>query len=285
MMQSNEVAPDGGAGCGARLKQARERAGLSLEQVGARLKVPIRVVRSLEADDTAQLGAPVFVRGHLRSYARLLGLDIEEELERNAAVGPVVPPELVSHSHVPRYRRMFEQGTRRAVYIVLTAAIAVPVWLATRQHLDTPPTVQSLEMPGDIAETASLPPPDTSPATVTATAAVDAPARATPERTPLIASITSLRSEKQVPALSLTLNGESWVQVFDRNGEALEQGLLSAGERLEYGQGDVGRVVLGNTAVVELRRNGERVDLEPFSRANVARFEVTADGSLSPVER
>lgn len=284
MMQSNEVAPEGGAGCGARLKQARERAGLSLEQVGARLKVPIRVVRSLEADDTAQLGAPIFVRGHLRSYARLLGLDIEEELERNAAVGPVVPPELVSHSHVPRYRRMFEQGTRRAVYIVLTAAIAVPVWLATRQHLETPPTVQSLEMPGDIAETALLPPPDTTPAA----AIVPAPpvrTQSAPERTPLMASITSLRSGKQVPALSLTLNGESWVQVFDRNGEALEQGLLSAGERLEYGQGDVGRIVLGNTAVVELRRNGERVDLEPFSRANVARFEVTADGKLEPAAR
>ncbi|MBA2237456.1 MAG: helix-turn-helix domain-containing protein [Lysobacter sp.] len=80
MKQSNEFAPAVGGGCGARLATARQAAGLAPEDVASRLRMPLRVVRALEADDASVLGAPVFVRGQLRSYARLLDLDIESEL-------------------------------------------------------------------------------------------------------------------------------------------------------------------------------------------------------------
>jgi cytoskeleton protein RodZ len=56
------------------LRKAREAAGLSLEDVAAQLQMPARVVQSLEEEDWARLGAPVFVRGQMRSYSRLLGL-------------------------------------------------------------------------------------------------------------------------------------------------------------------------------------------------------------------
>ena len=69
-----EGLPDGSWGCGARLRKAREAAGLSEADVADRLKMPVRVVRSLESEDWSRLGAPVFVRGQLRSYSRLLGL-------------------------------------------------------------------------------------------------------------------------------------------------------------------------------------------------------------------
>jgi len=268
-MQANEFEPDGVVSCGARLMQARERAGLSQEEVSARLKMPVRVVRALESDDWSQAGAPVFVRGQLRSYARLLGIDLDLDAVQ-VEVGSVTPSDLVSHSHTPRYRRMFEHATRRAVYIAITAVIAVPVWLATRPHLSNDVNVQSLDvrtMPAVDAGNSSPP-----------------PARTPPERTPVIASMGSLRSAAvEAPALSITFNGESWVQVFDADGDKLEQGLLTEGERRSYQEEEVGRVVLGNAAEVEVRHEGELVDLAPFSRANVARFTLSSDGSLAPV--
>lgn len=268
MMLSNEVAPDGGGSCGARLKSARERAGLSHADVSARLKMPTRVVQALEDDDLARIGAPVFVRGQLRSYARLLGVDLEPELDR-VAVAQVAPSELVSHTHTPRYRRVFEQATRRAIYIVLTAAIAVPVWLATRPHLDSNLAVQSLDVPATLAAT------DATPTNEPAVAA---------QRTPLIASMTSLPAAPATQtALSLNFSGDSWVQVYAADGSTLEQGLLGAGERRSYGAGQVARVVLGNSAAVEVLQAGKPVDLAPFSRANVARFTLSSDGSLAPV--
>jgi cytoskeleton protein RodZ len=73
------------------------------------------------------------------------------------------------------------------------------------------------------------------------------------------------------------------VEVFDANGRQIEQGLLSAGQQRNYAAGEVGRVKLGNVDAVEVKRGGVVVDLEPFSRANVARFALSSDGSLAPV--
>lgn len=269
-MQSKEIAPNGVDGCGVRLKQARELAGLTQGEVSARLKMPLKVIQSLENDEWQRTGAPVFVRGQLRSYARLLGIDIESDLTQ-AGVGTITPPELVSYSHTPRYRRVFEQATRRAVYIAITAVIAVPVWLATRPHLSNIPDVQSLEVPA----LASVP--------------VDPlPVTTVPQRTPVIASMGTLRTATATDpgastGLSLSFTGDSWLQVFAPDGKVIEQGLLGSGEQRRFDHGGVGRIVLGNTAAVDAHSNGKPVDLTPFSRANVARFTLSSDGSLAPV--
>ena len=264
MKQSNDIAGASGDGCGARLTDARLAAGLACEDVATRLRMPLHVVRALEADDVSVLGAPVFVRGQLRSYARLLDIDIEPELSRSE-IAVVTPPELVSHGHTPRYQRIFEQATRRAIYIVLTAAIALPVWLGMRPHLSNELPVASLDLPaGPVAQPAA--------------GTTSAP----PRRTPLIASMASMTGAP-VPALSLAVTGDTWVQVFAADGSPLEQGTLAAGERRSYDRGEVGRVVLGNSAAVELKKSGKPVDLAPFTRANVARFTLSSDGSLVPV--
>ncbi|WP_341867577.1 helix-turn-helix domain-containing protein [Marilutibacter alkalisoli] len=150
MIQPDPIKAGSERSCGQRLKKARLKAGLSREDVAHRLKMPARVVEALETDHWEVLGAPVFVRGQLKSYARLLKLDMDVDgCLDEANLPPVAPPELISHSHVPHYRRVLEQATRNAVYIVMTAAIALPVWWATRDHLrpSSSPTVQSLEVP------------------------------------------------------------------------------------------------------------------------------------------
>lgn len=275
-MQSNQCAQGNGRGCGARLRQARETAGLTIEDVSTRLKMPVRVVVALESEDGASLDAPVFVRGQLRSYARLFDLDIETELGA-ARVAVVEPPELVSHTHVPRVRWIAEQLARRAIYIAVTAVIAVPVWMATSEHLvNNGQVLQSLDM---------LPTDDA--AAVAPNANTDAGVAAPAPRTPMVASFTSLSRTAAVaapaPALSLTFNDDSWVQVFAADGRALEQGMLAAGQSRRYVAGEVARVVLGNSSAVAVEQGGKPVDLAPFSRANVARFTLSSDGSLAPV--
>ena len=255
-----------GPGCGAALRQAREAAGKSIEQVAAQLHMTVRSVANLEADDWSSLGAPVFVRGQLRSYARLLGIDIEPYIEQ-APIASVAPSTIVSHTHTPGYRRFAEQIGRRAIYVAITAAIAVPVWLGTRSHFGNGElAVQSLDVPA------------------TQTEEVAAPAQAAPQRTPLVASIASLPAAPQAPAaLTITFNGDSWVEILGADNQVLERGLLTAGQQRSYKPGELGRVKLGNVDAVEVKRAGVAVDLEPFSRANVARFTLSSDGSLAPV--
>jgi cytoskeleton protein RodZ len=263
---NDQTVPGVGPGCGAALRQAREAAGKSIEQVAAQLHMTVRAVANLEADDWSSLGAPVFVRGQLRSYARLLGLDIEPYIEQ-APIAAVAPSTIVSHTHTPGYQRFAEQVGRRAIYVAITAAIAVPVWLGTRSHFGNDElAVQSLDVPAVQTEE------------------VLAPAPTTPQRTPLVASIASLPATPQAPAaLTITFNGDSWVEILDADNQVLERGLLTAGQQRSYKPGELGRVKLGNVDAVEVKRAGVAIDLEPFSRANVARFTLSSDGSLAPV--
>ena len=60
------------------LRLAREAAGISVDEVADRLHLDRNVILSIEEGDFEVLGAPVFVKGHLRSYARLLGLPEDE---------------------------------------------------------------------------------------------------------------------------------------------------------------------------------------------------------------
>jgi cytoskeleton protein RodZ len=83
-----EAEPTGGPGIGERLRAAREQRGLSIDQLAECLRLDEVVVAALEADDFDALGAPVFVRGHLKTCARFLELDVDELLGDYAAAAP-----------------------------------------------------------------------------------------------------------------------------------------------------------------------------------------------------
>lgn len=256
------------AACGARLRQAREAQGMSVEDVAARLKMPLRVVQALENDDWERAGAAVFVRGQLRSYAKLLGIRIDDAIEM-AGVQRIEPSEIVSHVHTPPLQRLFEQVARRAVYVVMTAVIVVPVWMmATRGPLS---------LPQDNA--ARLDAPVGQPAAKAPEQAQQRPA--VRERAPVVASLASLPAQS-ASALSLRMKGDSWVEIVAPDGRTIEQGLVASGSERHYGSGEVARIVIGNASAVEVLQAGQAVDLQPFRRANVARFTVSSDGSLAP---
>src|SRR5882762_7543001 len=63
---------------GARLVLARERVGMSVTQVAAKLRLDVRTVTALETGEYERVGAAVFVRGFLRRYAELVGEPAQE---------------------------------------------------------------------------------------------------------------------------------------------------------------------------------------------------------------
>ncbi|WP_368563880.1 RodZ domain-containing protein [Pseudoxanthomonas sp. UTMC 1351] len=272
MTDSNSLDTQQFGGCGAFLRAAREEAGLSLSEVGSRLKMPVKVLQALEGEQWQQLGAPVFVRGQLRSYARLLKVDVEPYLER-AQLDMVQPVELISRSYTPKFQRLMESAQRRAIYVVITLCFfAVPAWLA----------IQSRNGDGG-APTASL---DAMPPVSVPSSREAAPKereRSTLPAAPYVASMAPPISRPSVPSLNLRFRGESWVQIIAPDGTSIEQALLKAGDERSYAKGQVGRIVLGNAAAVEVQHAGSTVDLTPFQRANVARFAVSSEGSLAPV--
>lgn len=249
-----------GSAAGERLKRAREAAALSLTDVASRIRLPMHVLQVLESGDWDRLGPPVFVRGQARSYARLLGVCLDDEALPSPFTTTQIPS-LVSHVHVPRYRWIAENLARRAIYVVLTASLVVPVWLVTHGHGEGVPAIASL----DVVPTQAM-------------------AGGESTRTPMVASIAPLPPVAAVAtsAVQLTFAGDSWVTVYGADGSPVETGLVRAGERREYDAGKASRFVLGNAAGIRVSSNGRAMDLAPFSRANVARFTLSSDGSLAP---
>jgi cytoskeleton protein RodZ len=89
-----ETGSDTRSGIGARLRAGREKMGLTQLQTAEKLHVDPKVVDSLEAERFEALGAPVFVRGHLKHYAELIGEPPATLLDLYAAATQPVLPDL-----------------------------------------------------------------------------------------------------------------------------------------------------------------------------------------------
>lgn len=60
---------------GTRLREAREEAGLIHEDVFHRVRIPISVIRALEAEDFSVFSSPTYAKSFLSQYSEFLGVD------------------------------------------------------------------------------------------------------------------------------------------------------------------------------------------------------------------
>lgn len=67
---------------GAIIRAARENAGYTLEQVSKETRVHLSHLRAIEEMTPNLLGAPVYAKGYIKSYARFLGMDEQITLDR-----------------------------------------------------------------------------------------------------------------------------------------------------------------------------------------------------------
>lgn len=63
------------------LAEARQARGVTLEQAASATRIRLHILVALEEDREAELPAPVYVRGYLRTYAGYLEIDSEPLLE------------------------------------------------------------------------------------------------------------------------------------------------------------------------------------------------------------
>lgn len=75
------------AGPGPRLRAAREACGYDIQDIAKQLRLHPHIIEDLERDQFSDHLALVFVRGYLRSYANLIGLDPDEVVAEFNALG------------------------------------------------------------------------------------------------------------------------------------------------------------------------------------------------------
>jgi cytoskeleton protein RodZ len=275
---------------GQRLRAGRERAGLSVAASAEKLHLDPKVIEALEADRFAELGASVYVRGHLRRYADFVGEAgaelVASYLDKSASRPP--PPDL---TQVPHPERRSDPRRLKTPLLGLSAAavLALAIWWVLAGSRP------GAEKPGGVGQSgdASTAPPVAAP--VAAPAPVGPSASGTPAATsavaaPVVAPATAdpaqVRKEEAVPArsmrLSLELANDSWVEVYDSRGERLFYDVASAGSVQSVEGRPPLRVVLGNSLGVAVEVDGQRREI-PSNAADGegARFVVNRSGSLS----
>lgn len=115
---------------------------------------------------------------------------------------------------------------------------------------------------------------DADPAPMTA----QAPAEETAQPAPAMQE--SEMSEPAVNArgsVQLVFSDNCWTDVRDSSGEFRLIGNKTAGERVQLGGEPPYTMVFGNASAVDITVNGERYDLQPHIRGNVARFTLNPD--------
>lgn len=122
--------PAGGLFIGDRLRGAREKLGMSVIQTSERLHLDPVIIDALEAEDFAKLGAPVYVRGHMRRYAEFLNEDYDLLQQRYSAQhqsGGDEPLRKAPHIPAPRDPRKFLWP---AIALAGVLVLALIVWFA-----------------------------------------------------------------------------------------------------------------------------------------------------------
>lgn len=271
-------------GPGARLRARRESLGWSVEQVADRLHLDTRYIRALEQDQHAEIAAPVFVRGYLRSYALLLQLPADAIVECYTAAdadGKAV------FSGPAQFHRITTPGpvlARRWVIFALIVGVAGVVayvwrdpWLAGDNSPPVQAAISSPAAPGPVGEPAMAPEPDFD-ATFSSSPA--------PEPSPLLPADTAEGSPAS-PAgapqgvLLLRFSADSWAMVRDATGKEFLYELVPGGSTRELQTARPPlQIVLGNSPAVTVEYNGKHFDQSRYSRNRVARF--TLGGAEAP---
>lgn len=260
---------------GAALRQAREAAGLSVEDVSADTRIRATLVRDLEADRFTSSGGAVYARGHVKSIATTLRVDpapllaLFDEAQGNPAAelpieldDPITPTSLggsdfaLSAAAALRPER---RGPRWGVALFGAGAVLLALI-----------GIGTLSGGGGSGRQAAL----TGPSATTEPSSPAVQATTPPDITASKPPVTGAQLRVRV------IGGSSWVSISNATATLFE-GILGDGQFKDFHDAVRLKVVIGNAPVVSLNCNGR--DSGPVAPNNhrVGHFACTSTGLSS----
>ena len=293
---------------GQRLRAAREARGWSREDVAHRLHVPTTVVADIEAQRFERLGAPIYVRGYLSKYAQLLDLPM---VVVNRAIEGMSAPDLRASTEAAPLPSAWDRHKVTVIGGLITLAVATSVvTLVANRGIHAPvPQVRSLDESEMTESMATLPVAPPTPAaeiaatdvvtgsgfaaaapglasdSISAPAVEPAQASAAPvQSAPVMASMAAFppSAPADLHVLEARFREDSWIEIFDADGRVIEQNLVRAGQSRRYESTGAVSIKIGNVGGVDVRADGNPIDLAPHARANVARLRLFEPAAAAP---
>jgi cytoskeleton protein RodZ len=260
----NSGAPEHRGAPGVALRAARTAQNLSLGEVARQLRLSVAQVEALEANAFERLPGPVFVRGFIRNYARLLRLDPDELLRHlvpaTAPEQEPTPAEAVRAESFPARRRALWPWLVFAGIVLIVALAVYEFVFNESQRTGASKVSDGVTLPVPAAtrvEEVPAPPPAVAVGTI-GEAQADAPAAP-----PAVAPEAEIR---------MRFDRDSWVEIRDQSGRTIFSQLNRSGSEQRVRGRPPLVVVIGNARGVRLTYNDRAVDLSQYTRYDVARL-------------
>ncbi len=253
---------------GQKLKQEREKRGISLEEVALSTKIGTRMLRAIEEEHFDQLPGGIFNKGFVRAYAKHLGLNEEQTLaDYLSALNATLPqPEAQPEEDVEEVEELQASGSRPSVFswgrlaaALLVVAVVLGFWnLRSRRATPNaaPIAAKAAATPAAIPPTPKQepaaiqapPPAPTNPASTVASKPVIAPRQA-----PSVASQAAGLFHVLVRARE-----DSWIRVVADGKEIMQDTLLADGQRYIAADKEI-VIKSGNVGGLEFWFNGQKL--------------------------
>ncbi|HNL98924.1 MAG TPA: DUF4115 domain-containing protein [Accumulibacter sp.] len=288
-------------GVGQRLRRSREARGLSVSEAAQSLKLAPRQVEALEAEEWSALPGNTMIRGFVRNYARLLGLDSEGLMRALDAAQLQQTPRLEASAGTSASLPHVANRVERRDFLAIVGGLLLLV-LALLIYFYVPPEAWHERMSGMISSFGRSAPAERTPAPTEVRPAAEAPTtvQATTQQasalpasgesvTPVIAPnatvlsseattsgkpIVSSESQPAANRLKFTFGQAAWLQVRDGRGQVIVADNNPAGSQREVEGQPPFALVVGNATQVRLEYQGRTIDLAPHSKGEVARLNV-----------
>ncbi|ELG5151844.1 cytoskeleton protein RodZ [Salmonella enterica subsp. enterica serovar Montevideo] len=294
---------------GVRLRNAREQLGLSQQAVAERLCLKVSTVRDIEEDKAPSDLASTFLRGYIRSYARLVHVPEEEllpGLEKQAPLRAAKVAPMQSFS-LGKRRKKRDGWLMSFTWLVLFVVVGLTgAWWwqnhkAQQEEITTMADQSTAELNADKDSGQSVPldtrdatSQDTTPApTATATQnTVVAPSQANVDTAATSAAPAATETPSALPtsqagvaapaadpnALVMNFTADCWLEVTDATGKKLFSGMQRKDGNLNLTGQAPYKLKIGAPAAVQIQYQGKPVDLSRFIRTNqVARLTLNAE--------
>ena len=267
------------AGIGTRLRSARERGGLTIEQAAQRLHIATAILQALETEDFASLGAPIYVKSYLGRYAELVG-ESAEALQQLLSSAVVIPePDLTRIPHVRSGNsRAVGPAATVAAWVVLALVVVASLWWGLSRWHARQLALRASQPALEAAASRSGATPAAPPAHPGPMAAA-AIARPVSGKGPAVAPARSLPAGSV--RITLRFAAASWVEVNDATGRQLYRALApAAAVRTLRGTAPL-HVLLGYAPGVALAVNGRATPITAYVQSDhAASFVISADGRV-----
>lgn len=258
---------------GERLRQARLLKNREIKDIATELNISERLLTAIEADDYKSLPEPAFIRGYLRGYGRLLGLDSDTLIAQFNEIYTSATGLSSNHSlensplqQLANLKTRSRKSNRWMWWLLVPVALIILFLLLTplvkkvigpsTSDADTAQTVVLNENSQYAAPTMNSPLPS-----VTSTPLAPLPPVAT--------------TQSATDQLVLTLTKSSDVNVQDSTGKILVSGTQGTETPLTLTGSSPFSITLSDAASVKLSLNSEQIDLSPYTVDGHASFRLS----------